>query len=491
MTSPIDHGHLRGFMQTPEQNCICGAYGTLTPQYQCTRQWSTHQSCKNDNRDDSDNHNGRHNTLSNNIDSNLDLNNSDLNNQLSHQYRAPLEAHLEAHTNHRTINDHDTGNMLRPPKEEPAVEQREPQVSRSDYNDSRVPMARHTYQPKNTYHQKEKVWARGDRTISTQNHTELPEYTTEHTQLLRYATELTQLPPQCTTEHLTKSQHVTTEWSNEDTTTHTSHQQPASAIGFSRNNHRIDTRGSEQSKPQCAHNAMKIPRTIHFPDKVQRPHILHTDRMKSNKPRPTLATTLEALGELSDEEFDPSQAENQLIDCNTKQSPAQRQKQKIQTQSQTQKPLYITTAKTVILGKLLDTLLQDANKENTQLIEKAKNDKGKNRHKILWGAFATASKGTELAKGVRNKEGVPVVTSVIYTNDKYALIFKDEKITPTIQDTTAWKPEGERKQNRKPPPTQPNNTPTKLKVDDMEQEDQTTNPKPVGQEDDCFGSVYV
>jgi len=72
--------------------------------------------------------------------------------------------------------------------------------------------------------------------------------------------------------------------------------------------------------------------------------------------------------------------------------------------------------------------------------------------------------------------------------NKYAPIFQDEKIAPILQDTKAKKPEGERKhQNRKPPPTQPKNTPTEFKTDDMEKEDQTTThttPKPVGQEDD-------
>ena len=103
------------------------------------------------------------------------------------------------------------------------------------------------------------------------------------------------------------------------------------------------------------------------------------------------------MGKLSDEEFDLSQAESQLIDHNknqtTNQTSAQRQKAKTQTRSMTQtqkhsqQPLCVTTpAKTVIFGKLFDTLIQDEDKENKQVINNAKNDKGKNRFKIPWGA---------------------------------------------------------------------------------------------------------
>ena len=169
MISPIDHGHLRGFMHTPEQNCICGiAHSTRAPQYQCTRQWPTHQSRKNNNRDDTNDRNDHH-MLGSKTARVTDSTQEVLNNRSLHQYyRAPLVAH----TSHRTPNTHDT--RLQTPPEESVVEQREPQVSRSNMlgnntarvTDSiqRVPMARHTDRPINTYHRKAKAWARGNRT---------------------------------------------------------------------------------------------------------------------------------------------------------------------------------------------------------------------------------------------------------------------------------------------------------------------------------------
>ena len=127
MISPIDHGHLRGFMHTPEQKCICGiAHSTQAPQYQCTRQWPTHQSCKNNNRDDTNDRNDHH-MLGSKTARVTDSTQEVLNNRSLHQYyRAPLVAH----TSHGTPNAHDTRSQ--PPPEESVVEQREPQVSRSN-----------------------------------------------------------------------------------------------------------------------------------------------------------------------------------------------------------------------------------------------------------------------------------------------------------------------------------------------------------------------
>ena len=87
---------------------------------------------------------------------------------------------------------------------------------------------------------------------------------------------------------------------------------------------------------------------------------------------------------------------------------------------------------------------------------RAKNDKDKNRFKILWGAFATASEGEELAKGVRNKEGVSVITPAMHTQDRFALIFQDvrSKKQPTSQTNTVANAEDNdhKQQASKPPP---------------------------------------
>ena len=105
--------------------------------------------------------------------------------------------------------------------------------------------------------------------------------------------------------------------------------------------------------------------------------------------------------------------------------------------------------KNVILSKLLNVLTQDTNKENKQVINNAKNDKGKNRFKTSWEAFTMASKGAEMADGIKQQDSTLVMTPAIHNQDRFATIFgnvkqKTKRSTPQ-QNATADTKNGNQK----------------------------------------------